>query len=148
MRAKIKLIADGRKIFVNEKEITPGVSQKIWNHSPDGFSWGYSGSGPAQAALAIMLEIQGNPNFPVHYQEFKEHILTKKSMDADHEFVVEFQENTTGKGERGWIEVEEDEEPVEDDALGECYNCGRTQHERLMVTTDNHLYCVPCSTIQ
>ena len=26
------------------------------NHSPDGFSWGYSGSGPAQLALAIVSD--------------------------------------------------------------------------------------------
>jgi hypothetical protein len=26
----------------------------LFNHSPTGFEWGYSGSGPAQAALAIL----------------------------------------------------------------------------------------------
>jgi hypothetical protein len=26
----------------------------LFNHSPDGFEWGYSGSGPAQLALAIL----------------------------------------------------------------------------------------------
>ena len=29
---------------------------KIMNHSPNGFSWGYSGSGPAQLALAILCD--------------------------------------------------------------------------------------------
>lgn len=29
----------------------------IRNHSPDGFEWGYGGSGPAQLALAICLEV-------------------------------------------------------------------------------------------
>lgn len=31
-------------------------SQKVSNHSPDGFNWGYGGSGPAQLALALLLE--------------------------------------------------------------------------------------------
>src|SRR5712664_3316643 len=26
----------------------------LFNHSPDGFQWGYGGSGPAQLALAIL----------------------------------------------------------------------------------------------
>lgn len=28
----------------------------LWNHSPDGFEWGYGGSGPAQLALAILAD--------------------------------------------------------------------------------------------
>lgn len=32
-------------------------SFRITDHSPDGFQWGYSGSGPAQLAAAILYEI-------------------------------------------------------------------------------------------
>jgi hypothetical protein len=28
----------------------------LLNHSPDGFQWGYSGSGPAQLALALLCD--------------------------------------------------------------------------------------------
>ena len=28
----------------------------LYNHSPDGFEWGYGGSGPAQLALAILAD--------------------------------------------------------------------------------------------
>jgi hypothetical protein len=35
-----------------------GPSLKIQSHSPDGFEWGYGGSGPAQAALAILQFLQ------------------------------------------------------------------------------------------
>jgi len=38
------------------KGLDPRPSQAVWNHSPDGFEWGYSGSGPAQLALAILLD--------------------------------------------------------------------------------------------
>ncbi|GAJ01677.1 unnamed protein product, partial [marine sediment metagenome] len=40
------------KVWLNGKRLYPGKSQRVWNHSPDGFSWGYEGSGPAQLALA------------------------------------------------------------------------------------------------
>lgn len=45
------------KITINNKPFDKYVdlSLKFANHSPDGASWGYNGSGPAQFALAIML---------------------------------------------------------------------------------------------
>jgi hypothetical protein len=30
------------------------------SHSPDGFSWGYGGSGPAQLALALAADVLGD----------------------------------------------------------------------------------------
>ncbi len=33
-----------------------GPRLDLANHSPDGFSWGYGGSGPAQLALAILAD--------------------------------------------------------------------------------------------
>ena len=30
------------------------------NHSPDGFSWGYSGSGPTQLSLALLADALGD----------------------------------------------------------------------------------------
>ena len=44
-----------REVTVDGKILDPKPSQKVWNHSPDGFNWGYGGSGPAQLALAILL---------------------------------------------------------------------------------------------
>ncbi len=29
----------------------------LWKHSPSGFEWGYSGSGPAQLALALLAHV-------------------------------------------------------------------------------------------
>jgi Family of unknown function (DUF6166) len=34
------------------------------NHSPDGFEWGYGGSGPAQLAIAILADALGTPRQP------------------------------------------------------------------------------------
>jgi hypothetical protein len=36
--------------------LEPALSQKVLNHSPDGFQWGFTGSGPAQLALALLLD--------------------------------------------------------------------------------------------
>lgn len=49
--------SDTRGVIIAGRRLDPSRSQKVWNHSPDGFNWGYGGSGPAQLALAILLEL-------------------------------------------------------------------------------------------
>lgn len=57
-------------------ELEPSLAHAY--HSPDGFAWGYSGSGPAQLALAILLAATGDAEFAVgHYQAFKFETLSK-----------------------------------------------------------------------
>ena len=44
----------------------------VMNHSPTGFAWGYGGSGPAQLALALLLDALEDEDLALrHYQEFK-----------------------------------------------------------------------------
>lgn len=53
-------------------QLTPESSLKVWAHSPTGFEWGYCGSGPAQLALAIVLDATGSPKLAERiYQQFK-----------------------------------------------------------------------------
>src|SRR6056297_3878721 len=40
----------------DQEELTPERSLELANHSPSGFEWGYGGSGPAQLALALLLD--------------------------------------------------------------------------------------------
>jgi len=49
---------------------------ELRNHSPTGFAWGYGGSGPAQLALALLMDAIGNEELALtHYQDFKrEHV--------------------------------------------------------------------------
>ena len=62
-----QLLPDGQRT-----EVSPAPSQKLRNHSPDGFQWGYGGSGPAQLALALLLDVTGDPGMAqAHYQDFK-----------------------------------------------------------------------------
>lgn len=42
------------RVTVNGATLPP--RHDLRNHSPDGFEWGYSGSGPAQLALAIVAD--------------------------------------------------------------------------------------------
>lgn len=44
-------------VSIDGRVLSPARSQKVWNHSPDGFAWGYGGSGHAQLALAILLAV-------------------------------------------------------------------------------------------
>ena len=48
------------------------VCLEIRNHSPTGFDWGYGGSGPAQLALALLVDALGDVELAQsHYQDFK-----------------------------------------------------------------------------
>lgn len=62
----------------------------IYNHSPDGFSWGYQGSGPAQLALAVMVNEFGPKltEHPIHYQDLKRDFIGKLEPDSPHEFTT------------------------------------------------------------
>ena len=61
-----------QRLYIDGVEIFPDESQKIRNHSPDGFAWGYAGSGPAQSALAICLHLFKNKHVAESlYQSFK-----------------------------------------------------------------------------
>lgn len=58
------------------KPLSPKPSQQLWNHSPDGFQWGYGGSGPAQLALALLLDVTNDPALSVRlHQPFKRHFV-------------------------------------------------------------------------
>ena len=54
----------------------PARSLELRNHSPTGFEWGYHGSGPAQLALALLLDATGSEQLSLRlYQHFKaEHV--------------------------------------------------------------------------
>ena len=82
-KGKVQILVDG-------KELTPYASQKVWNHSPNGFEFGYSGSGPAQLALAILLAAGASPEDAVTYhQTFKREVIAglhKEDFEIDIEF--------------------------------------------------------------
>jgi hypothetical protein len=76
---------DGKWIVkADDKPIEPQRSQAVRNHSPDGFSWGYGGSGPAQLALALLLHAGLNDSVAGElYQSFKWQIVAQWSQHAN-----------------------------------------------------------------
>jgi len=75
-------ITDGR-VWVDGKELFAGRSLDVLRHNPDGFMWGYEGSGPAQLALALLLLVTGNKTALEHYQEFKREFVSKWKDDFE-----------------------------------------------------------------
>lgn len=68
---------NGVRVTVTEPDgrprmLYPNRSQRVFNHSPTGFEWGYTGSGPAQLALAILLDVTDDVGLSRQcYQFFK-----------------------------------------------------------------------------
>ena len=57
---------------------------EIANHSPTGFEWGYGGSGPAQLALAILVDVTGNARQAVReHQKFKFRVIGRLERDRE-----------------------------------------------------------------
>ena len=62
----------------DQERLTPERSLELVNHSPSGFEWGYGGSGPAQLALALLLDYTGDEAFALdHYQELKTEVVSQ-----------------------------------------------------------------------
>ena len=55
--------------------IKTNVPRRIKKHSPDGFEWGYGGSGPSDFALNILSIFVGQEIAENYYQEFKFEII-------------------------------------------------------------------------
>ena len=54
----------------------------VRNHSPTGFEWGYGGSGPAQLALALCIEVVGVDRAERSYQSVKDCLVATIQDDA------------------------------------------------------------------
>jgi Family of unknown function (DUF6166) len=77
-----------RTVWIDDRPLSPLRSQRVWNHSPDGFNWGYGGSGPAQLALAILLAagIKKRRAVALH-QRFKWDVIAL--LEAGRRFAIE-----------------------------------------------------------
>jgi len=91
---QIKGIHRTRQVFIDGQEIAPNKSQQVYNHSPDGFNWGYGGSGPAQLALAILLEATDEKEASRLYHSFKWEIISRLPSD----FVIDIDINNWIQG--------------------------------------------------
>lgn len=82
-------VKETRTIRVGGRILYPDYSQEIFNHSPDGFSWGYHGSGCAQLSLAILLTVT-DPDTAVRlHQDFKRKFIASLPIDDDFEIELD-----------------------------------------------------------
>lgn len=76
---------DWFKVTKNGTIFDHAPSLKLHNHSPDGFAWGYAGSGPTQLALALLFDVTGDADLSMHfYMDYKWAVtarLSKKEGD-------------------------------------------------------------------
>ena len=67
------------KVECDGLPLAPG--NDVMNHSPTGFEWGYGGSGPAQLALAILLNEYPKETALGWYQAFKWAVIAELGRD-------------------------------------------------------------------
>ncbi len=83
-------------------DLLPNRSLKVVNHSPTGFEWGYGGSGPAQLALAILLDFTDDKDKALrYYQDFKWEFVAKWSREPNGEWFI------TGADITAWLAKQE-----------------------------------------
>ena len=84
------------KVLKNGDLFDPKPSLAVNNHSPDGFSWGYAGSGPAQLALAILMEEFSLDFARENYNAFMRDVIC--GLDMGNAFTL------TSDRVRGWVD--------------------------------------------
>lgn len=95
------VLRDGRQLALKP-------SLLVWNHSPTGFNWGYMGSGPAQLALALLLDATHDKDIAARYhQAFKSEYVANWSSSATWQL--------TDAEIRAWVEEKIDADPMPDE---------------------------------
>ena len=64
-----------REVRLARVRLDPAESLAVARHSPNGFNWGYGGSGPAQLALTVLLQVTNRETALAHYQAFKWNVI-------------------------------------------------------------------------
>ena len=119
-------------VTVDGVPLTPDASLKVFDHSPNGFECGYAGSGPAQLALAILLNTTLSERRAVRlHQLFKadyvEHWYAPFTVTVDLEAFIDKYDPTCRN--------------FDPDHNGECLNCDEwiDQHDLTDEAVDNFL---------
>lgn len=117
-------------VFVDEKKLFHQYSCTVVNHSPTGFQWGYSGSGPAQLALALLLLVTDKETAQRLHQKFKSEFI--ETLLKDRPFDVEIDLEDWVRDEGGVIEKGNANKSFEgkDDSKGCTFpdRCQKAEH--------------------
>ena len=71
-------------VFEDEMRVRllPTMTEHV-NHSPDGFAWGYGGSGPAQLVFALLFDVTSDlDKTQRYYQEYKWDVVANLPREA------------------------------------------------------------------
>ncbi len=71
------------EVVTSSKRMRPlNPRTDLYNHSPDGFAWGYGGSGPAQLALALAADVLGDDDRAVRiHHALKDYLVARWPRD-------------------------------------------------------------------
>lgn len=83
MRKIYEGVAATRKVYVHLESEPKRELEHHLHHSPDGFSWGYLGSGCAELARCILWDHLGSQPQAALYQKFKEDYIARFRIDQD-----------------------------------------------------------------
>jgi hypothetical protein len=73
----VKVYENGQRKGQPVRILDPAPSRAIWDHA-DGFTWGHNAAGPAQLALALLLDATGNKDLALDgHQAFMEEVVAK-----------------------------------------------------------------------
>ena len=74
-------VARTRIVYVQPKDGPQRELEHHVQHSPDGFSWGYLGSGCAELARCMLWDFLGHEPFNALYHKFKEDHISRFRVD-------------------------------------------------------------------
>lgn len=79
--------------------------KRHYRHSPDGFEWGYGGSGPADLAFAVIRYFYDEKTAEKYYHEFKRDIVSSvprsvSRFEIDEAFVKKWLDSTKERQSR------------------------------------------------
>ena len=119
-------IGDETTVIIGGRRLDlPTLGPGETRHSPDGFEWGYGGSGPAELARALLIAVcpaDAAARHPACYQMFKEafvaHVPTTWSMPTSmvRAWYVTWAATPFGHKVQEWIEARDTLKEVPDGA--------------------------------
>jgi hypothetical protein len=137
----IRGIWESGDVYVDGKRLSPAYSQRIVNHSPDGFMWGYGGSGPAQLALALLLLVTDKDIAIQLYQRFKFEYIAKWPQ-SDINCLIDIEAYVKKQG--GTISEKKNEDALFSDEIHPTGKCSKGWHNRCAQSKGTVCHCA-CS---
>lgn len=94
LSGKVKIRGEARtgRVWIGEREVFPYKAWKMNYGSPDGFMWGYMGSGPSCLSRAIMLEVVSSEEAQILDWAFKRDFVSRWRSECDFAEEVDFDE--------------------------------------------------------